>query len=152
LATAYSTIVDFAVSLGFLFVLLAIYGINPGVAVALSPIWTAMVILLACGLGLVAAALQVRYRDIAYVVPFVLQFLLYASPVAYSAAEVPAKYKLIYDVNPLTWLLSEFRWSFLHQPAPPDWQIALSIVVPIVVFLGGAIIFEQMERGFADVI
>jgi lipopolysaccharide transport system permease protein len=152
LATAYSTIVDFAVSLGFLVVLLIIYGINPGIAVVLSPIWTAMVILLASGLGLAAAALQVRYRDIAYVVPFLLQFLLYASPVAYSVAVVPAKYKVIYDINPLTWLLSEFRWSFLHQPAPPAWQIVLSIIVPVVVFLGGAFIFEQMERGFADVI
>ncbi len=133
-------------------VLLVIYGINPGVAVVLAPVWTVMVILFSAGVGLVAGALMVRYRDVAYVVPFALQFLLYASPVAYSASAVPAKYHLIYDVNPLTWLLSDYRWSFLHQAAPPGWQIVGSIVVPVVCFLAGAIIFEQMERGFADVI
>jgi lipopolysaccharide transport system permease protein len=152
MATAYSTIVDFLVSLVFLLVLLAIYTVNPGLGIVLSPIWTVMVILLGAGVGLVASALMVRYRDIAYIVPFALQFLLYASPIAYSASAVPSKYRVIYDINPLTWLLSEFRWSFLHQPAPPEWQIILSIIVPVVVFVGGAILFEQMERGFADVI
>jgi lipopolysaccharide transport system permease protein len=152
LATSYSTIVDFFVSLAFLFVLLVVYGINPGLGILLSPVWTAMVILLAAGAGLVASALMVRYRDIAYVVPFALQFLLYASPIAYSISAVPSRYRVIYDINPLTWLLQEFQWAFLHQPAPPVWQITLSIVVPIAVFVGGAVIFEQMERGFADVI
>lgn len=152
LATSYSTIVDYFVSVAFLAVLLIGYGINPGIAIVLAPIWTVMVILLAAGIGLVAAALMVRYRDVGYVVPFALQFLLYASPVAYSASAVPEKYRVIYDINPLTWLLSEYRWSFLHQPAPPGWQIALSIVVPVLCFLAGAVIFEQMERGFADVI
>jgi lipopolysaccharide transport system permease protein len=152
LATAYSTIVDFLVSLVFLIVLLAVYGINPGFGVLLSPIWTLMVILLAAGVGLVASALMVRYRDVAYVVPFALQFLLYASPIAYSITAVPTKFRVIYNINPLTWLLQEFQWSFLHRPAPPTWEIVLSIVVPVAVFVGGAIIFEQMERGFADVI
>jgi lipopolysaccharide transport system permease protein len=152
LATAYSSIVNFFVSVVFLVVLLIAYGVSPGVAVVLSPIWVVMVILLASGCGLVAGALQVRYRDVAYIVPFLLQFLFYASPVAYSVTAVPAKYRVIYDVNPLTWLLTEFRWSFLDRAAPPTWQIVLSIVVPVAVFLGGAVIFEQMERGFADVI
>ena len=115
----------------------------------LFPVWALMVILLASGCGLVAAALQVRYRDIAYVVPFALQFLLFASPVGYP---VPKHYQAIFDINPLTWLLNEFRWSFLNLPAPPAWQIVLSIVVPSVVFVCGALAFEQMERGFADVI
>ena len=152
LATVYSCIIDFLVSAAFLAVMLVIYGINPGVAVLLSPVWTLMVILLASGIGLVTSALTVRYRDVNYFVPFMLQFLLYASPIAYSIANVPASYRVVYDLNPLTWLLQEFQWSFVRQPAPPGWQIVLSIVVPILVFLGGAIIFEQMERGFADVI
>jgi lipopolysaccharide transport system permease protein len=152
LATAYSTIVDYLVSLVFLIVLLIVFGVNPGWGIVLAPLWTVMVILLAAGISLVTSALMVRYRDVTYIVPFALQFLLYASPIAYSATVVPSKYKVIYDINPLTWLLADFRWSFLHQPLPPDWQVALSIVVPIIAFVGGAIIFEQMERGFADVI
>ena len=152
LATIYSCLVDFVVSTAFLIVLLIIYGINPGAAVVLSPIWAMMIILLASGVGLVTSALTVRYRDVGYFVPFLLQFLLYASPIAYSISNVPAKYRVIYDINPLTWLLQEFQWSFLHQPTPQLWEIAGSIVVPIAVFLGGALLFEQMERSFADLI
>lgn len=149
LSTSVSTITDFFVSVVFLAVLLVAFGVKPGIALALFPVWTVMVILIASGCGLVAAALQVRYRDIAYVVPFALQFLLFASPVGYP---VPTHYQAIFNINPLTWLLNEFRWSFLNLAAPPTWQIVLSIVVPVTVFVGGALIFEQMERGFADVI
>jgi|ERR1019366_5131313 lipopolysaccharide transport system permease protein len=152
LAVVYSCLVDFLVSTVFLIVLLVVYGINPGVAVLLAPIWTLMIILLASGVGLVSSALTVRYRDVNYFIPFMLQFLLYASPIAYSIANVPAKYRVVYDLNPLTWLLQEFQWSFVRQPVPPVWEIVLSVVVPVAVFLGGAVIFEQMERGFADVI
>ncbi len=149
LATSVSNLTDFLVTMVFLFVLQGIYGVAPGIALVLAPVWAVMVLLLACGCGLVAAALQVRYRDIAYVVPFVLQILLFASPIGYPVQE---KYKIFFDVNPLTWLLGDFRWSFLNVPAPPLWQIVLSVVVPVAVFLGGSIIFEQMERSFADFI
>jgi lipopolysaccharide transport system permease protein len=149
LSTSVSTITDFFVSTVFMAVLLIIFGITPGLAIVAFPVWAVLVILLASGCGLVAGALQVRYRDIAYVVPFALQFLLFASPVGYA---VPKHYQAIYNVNPLTWLLNEFRWSLLHQPAPPTWQIAASVVVAVVVFVSGVLIFEQLERGFADVI
>jgi lipopolysaccharide transport system permease protein len=152
LATVYSCLIDYLVSTAFLVVLLIIYGINPGTAVVLVPVWTLMVILLASGIGLVTSALTVRYRDVNYFIPFLLQFLLFASPIAYSIANVPSKYRAIYEINPLTWLLQEFQWSYLHQPVPPLWQIVLSVAVPIGVFVGGALVFEQMERGFADLI
>jgi lipopolysaccharide transport system permease protein len=152
LAVVYSCLVDFLVSTAFLIVLLVVYGVNPGFAILLSPLWTAMVILLASGIGLVTSGLTVRYRDVNYFVPFVLQFLLFASPIAYSIVNVPEKYRVIYDLNPLTWLLQEFQWSFVRQPLPPLWEIVASIVVPIAVFIGCAVMFEQMERGFADVI
>ncbi len=149
LSTSVSTITDFFVSVVFLFVLMAIYGVAPGFELVLFPVWAAMVVLLAAGVGLVAAALQVRYRDIAYVVPFGLQILLFASPIGYA---VPPKYHVFFDINPLTWILAEFRWSFLGTPMPPPWQIVLSVAVPVCAFLGGAVVFEQMERGFADYI
>jgi lipopolysaccharide transport system permease protein len=152
LAVVYSCLVDFLVTLAFLVVLLVAYGVDPGWAIVFAPVWTAMVILLASGIGLVTAALTVRYRDVNYFVPFVLQFLLFASPIAYSISNIPAKYRVVYDLNPLTWLLREFQWSFVRQPLPQWWEIGCSLVVPIAVFVGGAIIFEQMERGFADVI
>ena len=118
LAVVYSCLVDFLVSMAFLVVLMIIFGVNPGVAVLLVPVWAAMFILLASGIGLVTSALTVRYRDVNYFVPFLLQFLLFASPIAYSIANVPAQYRVIYDLNPLTWLLQAFQWSFVNQPAP----------------------------------
>jgi lipopolysaccharide transport system permease protein len=150
LATGCSSFVDFVVSSVFMGVLLIIFGVSPGYALVLLPVWIVMLMLFASGIGLVAGALQVRYRDVAYVVPFLLQFFMFASPVAYSTTAIPSKYQVIYNLNPLTWILNEFRWSFIAAPAPPAWQITLSIVVPVLVFVGGAIIFEQMERGFAD--
>ena len=152
LAVVYSCLVDFLVSMVFLIVLMVIFGVNPGVAVLLVPVWTALFILLASGIGLVTSALTVRFRDVNYFVPFLLQFLLFASPIVYSIANVPAKYRVIYDLNPLTWLLQAFQWSVVNQPAPPVWEFVLAIVGPIVVFVASAIIFEQMERGFADAI
>ena len=151
LATVYSNLVDFAVSTAFLSVLWIAYGINPGPQALLTPIWAIMVILLASGVGLVTSALTVRFRDVNYVVPFMLQFLLYATPIAYPVSAVHS-FRLFFELNPLTWSLQEFQWSLAKQPAPAPWAIVLSIVVPIVVFLGSALVFEQMERGFADVI
>jgi lipopolysaccharide transport system permease protein len=111
-----------------------------------------MVILLGSAVGLVTSALTVRYRDVNYFVPFLLQFLLFASPIIYPISEVPSKYRIIYDLNPLTWLMQAFQWSFVRQPIPYPWEIAAAIVVPILALVAGAIIFEQMERGFADTI
>jgi lipopolysaccharide transport system permease protein len=149
LAAVYSNLVDFGVTTVFLFILMALYRSGPSWALVLAPVWAFLTILFASGIGVVSAGLTVRYRDVNYFIPFMLQFLLFASPVGYAPIE---KYRLIYDVNPLTWLLAEFRWSFLATGAPPLWQIVLSVIVPIAVFLIGTVLFEQMERGFADVI
>ena len=152
LSTVYSVMVDFLVSLAFLVGMLFVYGVSPGWAVFLLPIWLVLIVMISSGAGFVFAALMVRYRDVQYVVPFIMQFGLYASPVAYSITAVPSRYRVLYDINPVTWIMEEFRWSTLSQPAPPLLHIVLSIVVSAAVFVGGALIFEKMERGFADVI
>ena len=152
LAALLSVLLDFMVALALLVVLLFLYGINPGWGVLLLPIWVLMTLALSMGVGLICSALMVKYRDVQYVVPFALQILLYASPIAYSMTAVPANLQLLYNLNPLTWILQEFRWALLAQPAPPAWQIVGSIIVPIGVFLLGAVGFQQFERGFADVI
>jgi len=149
LAVVYSNLVDFGVTTVFLFILMGLYRSAPGWPLVLAPAWAILTILFASGIGVVSAGLTVRYRDVNYFVPFALQFLLFASPVGYAPIQ---KYHLIYDINPLTWLLGEMRWAFLDTAAPPAWQIVLSVVVPIVLFVLGVVVFEQMERGFADVI
>ena len=152
LSNAYAVMVDFAVAFVLMVVLLLAYGVNPGFAILALPVWVVLMVLLASGITVVAAALTVRYRDMQYIVPFVLQLLLYASPVAYTPSAVPSSYRLIFDVNPLAWILQEFRWSLIRQPLPPTWQVAGSFAVAVGAFVVGMFIFERMERGFADVI
>lgn len=152
LSSVYSVLVDFAVALGFFGVLLVVFGISPGWPVLLLPVWLALVVLMASGLGLVTSALMVKYRDVGYVLPVVTQTLLYASPVAYSLSAVPEHYRVWFNLNPLTWVLQEFRWSLLGLAAPEPWQVVASVIAAALVFLVGALVFEHMERGFADVI
>ncbi len=152
LAVVYSCLVDFLVSMAFLVVLMVIFGVNPGLPVLLGPLWTVMFILLASGdrAGDIGADRPLPrcqlLRPVLPAVPAVCQ------PDRLPDPDVPSKYRIIYDLNPLTWLLQAFQWSFVRQPAPYPWEIAAAIVVPIVAFVAGAIIFEQMERGFADTI
>jgi lipopolysaccharide transport system permease protein len=152
LSTAGSALLDFVVSLGFMAVLLAIYGVVPGFSVVLVPVWLLLTVCLAAGIAFVASALTVSYRDVQYIIPFVLQIILYASPVAYSIGKISPHYRLIYDLNPMTWLLDDIRWSVLHQPEPSTTILALSVGVPLAVLFIGSFVFQQMERGFADII
>src|SRR5262249_45127027 len=115
ISTLGSTLIDFSVGLGMMIVLLAGYSINPGWRVLLLPAWLLLALGLGLGIGLAAAAWSVRYRDVAYVMPVLVQFLLYASPVAYSLKAVPRGVRVFFDINPLTGVLEAFRWSLLGR-------------------------------------
>lgn len=147
-----SVALDFLVGLVMMAVLLVVGGVTPGPALLLLPMWVAAMLLIANGLGLALSALMVTYRDVAYVVPFLIQMLLYATPVAYTLTAVPANLRWLFELNPLTWILEGFRWSLLNLAAPPLWQIVAAPVVGVVAFVVGSLIFEHLERGFADVI
>jgi lipopolysaccharide transport system permease protein len=152
LSTVVSVLLDFVVALAMFVVLLFVYDINPGWPVLLLPVWLLLTVMLAVGVGVSCSALMVRYRDVAYIVPVALQILLYASPIAYSLSAVPPELTTLYNLNPLTWLLQEFRWSLLGQTVPYLWQIIASVLVSFAALLFGAIFFQQFEREFADVI
>lgn len=152
LSTICSVLVDFAVAFAMMIVLLVVYRIDPGWPIALIPAWVLSSLLLGGGVGTACSALMVKYRDVSYVVPVALQMLLYATPIAYSLDAVPNRYRLFFDINPVAWLLQAFHWSLLGTKRPPIWQLTGIVGVAILVFLAGAFIFEQMERGFADFI
>ena len=152
LSTVLSTVLDFAVGLVLLAVLMAVYRIAPGPAVLLLPVWFAMVVLLAVGLGLVAAALTVSYRDVQYILPVLVPFLLYASPVGYSLSAVPENLRPVFLLNPLTGLLEGFRWSVFGRTPPPWGYVAYSAAATALLFMLGCFVFKNMERRFADVI
>jgi lipopolysaccharide transport system permease protein len=120
--------------------------------VLLTPVWLLITLMLACGIGVAASAVTVKYRDVTYVLPWILQILLYATPIAYALSAVPQNLKWLFELNPLTWLMEVVRWSTLGQPMPPVWQLVALPVTAAIVFVGGIVIFQSYERGFADVI
>jgi lipopolysaccharide transport system permease protein len=133
-------------------VLMAWYGVAPGWGVLLLPVWLALLIALAVGLGLYTSALMVSYRDLQYAIPVMVQMLLYASPVAYAVSAVPASMRAAYFLNPLAGLLEAFRWSLLGH-GQLQWQyVAYAAAVTAVTFVWGAYSFKRMEQRFADVI
>ena len=152
LSTVFSTLIDFGVAFVVMIILMLVNHVVPTLGILLLPVWLLLIVLLALGVGLYASALMVSYRDIQYVLPVVTQFLLYASPVAYSASLVPAKYRLIFEINPLTGLLEAFRWSLLGVGNFPLAAVTYSAIITVVVLVAGAFSFKSMERKFADVI
>src|SRR5437867_500864 len=113
LSTVFSTLIDFAVAAILMAVLVVIQRIELHTGLALLPVWLFLVILMALGLGLVAGALAVRYRDVQHILPVLVPFLMYASPVGYAVSLVPERFRPVYWLNPLTGLLEAFRWSLL---------------------------------------
>ena len=122
-------------------------------AFAYAPAFTLLALITSTGAGLWLAALNVEYRDFRYVVPFLVQFGLYASPVGFSSAVVPEKWRLLYSLNPMVGVIDGFRWAIsggrtsIFIPG-----LVLSVVVTSLLLIGGLWYFRRMERTFADVI
>ena len=152
LSTIGSASIDFAVSACVMIVMMFVYRIHPGWPLLLMPVYLLLLFMAAIGIGLYTSALMVSYRDLQYALPPFMQFLLYASPVAYAASSVPASLRSIYYLNPLAALLEGFRWSILGTGQPHAAALAYSVVAVFVVFLVGLLSFKSMERRFADVI
>lgn len=152
MSTVFSALIDFAVGAVLYTILLAMLWHFPGWEILMAPVCLLVAMLLAVGVGFALSALAVPYRDINYLRPVTVQFLLYASPVAYAVSAVPEAQRGIYLLNPLAPLLQTFRWAALGVGQPSWGYFALAAAVSLVVFLIGAIIFSRMERSFADVI
>jgi lipopolysaccharide transport system permease protein len=131
---------------------MAYYGYGPGPELLLLPVFLLLVVLTALGVGLILSALNVKYRDIRYVVPFVMQLWLYASPVAYPSSFVHGTYRAIYGLNPMTGVIDGFRWSLLGVGRPHLGSLLVSVGAAIVLVVVGAVYFARTERSFADVI
>jgi homopolymeric O-antigen transport system permease protein len=152
IAAVVSTLADFIISSALLGCLMLWYAIVPGVGVFLLPIFVVQALALALAIGLWASALNVQYRDVQYALPFALQVLLFASPVAYSAALVPqGPWRILYALNPLVGVIQGFRWALLGaaSPGPLAW---FSVLVTLAVLVGGLFFFKRMEDRFADLV
>jgi lipopolysaccharide transport system permease protein len=153
LSAVVTAFVDFAITLVMLAALMAWYDVEPGARLLALPFFIAQCAVLALGLGLLLAALTVRYRDFRYVVPFAIQLGLFVSPVAFETSQVPERWRALYALNPLVGIIDGFRWSLLGGHAEFDPAVlAGSIVVTLLSLAAGVWYFRRTERGFADAI
>jgi lipopolysaccharide transport system permease protein len=151
MAAVSTALVDFLVTFFLLALLLAWYGVAPGSALIALPVFVLLTAALALGLGLLMAALTVRYRDFRYVVPFVVQLGLFVSPVAFTTSQVPERWRALYALNPMAGIIDGFRWSIVG--APLDFRtIGAAVVFSIAMVMVGTWYFRRTERGFADAI
>lgn len=151
-ASALSTVVDFIVSFVLFLIVLVIYRFPLTLNLLAVPIFLACTLILSVGVGISFAALNVYYRDFAYVLPFVIQVWLYASPLAYSSDLIPSSWAWIYDLNPMVGVIDAFRWALLGGTDFPADSFTYSLIVSLAFLFVGLTVFRRLERKFADVI
>jgi len=148
-----TSFVDFLVSVAFLVMLMVWYGFVPSETVWLLPFFVTLMFAVSLGVGLWIAALMVKYRDFRFIVPFVVQFGLYISPVGFISSVVPGKWRLLYSINPMVGVIDGFRFAILGRESQLYWPGAiLSLVIVFLLVLSGLWYFRKTERTFADVI
>ncbi|MCL2465946.1 MAG: ABC transporter permease [Micrococcales bacterium] len=150
-----SAIIDFVVGMALIVVLMFFFDANLGWQLVWLPLWILAAIGLGTAVGVFASALMVFYRDVQYVLPWLTQILMFASPVGFamSADKVQnSEFRWLFEYNPLSWMLEGFRWSLLGTDKPPVWQIVGLAVVCVVLLVGAILYFQRFERDFADII
>jgi lipopolysaccharide transport system permease protein len=152
IAAVLGGLVDFGISFCVLLLLLFYYGIAPAFTVLALPLFVALAIATALGAGLWLSALNVQYRDVRYTIPFLTQFWLFATPVAYPSSLVPERWRVLYGLNPMAGVVEAFRWALLGKSAGPGPLLAVSVAVVTVMLVGGLFYFRRMEKTFADVV
>lgn len=148
-----TSLVDFIISCVFLVLLMMWYRFVPSSAVMFVPCFVLLVFAASLGVGLWVAALMVEYRDFRFIVPFVVQFGLYISPVGFQSSLVPERFRLLYALNPMVGIIDGFRWSLLGASRPIHWPtVAIAVTEVTLLLISGIWYFRKTERTFADVI
>jgi lipopolysaccharide transport system permease protein len=147
-----SGMVDVSISFVLLIGLMGWYRIGLTWRVLTLPAFLLLAVLTALAVGLWLSALNVRYRDVSYTVPFLVQIWMFLSPVLYSVRLIPEQYRLLYSLNPMAGVIDGFRWALLGKASPDLSMMTLSIVVVLTIGIGGLVFFRNMERTFADVV
>jgi lipopolysaccharide transport system permease protein len=152
IASVMAGLVDFCISFAVFLVLMAYYRIVPTAAVVWLPFFMLLAVMTALGVGLRLSALNAMYRDVRYVVPFLVQFWMFASPVAYPSSLVPAKWRWLYGLNPLAGVIEGFRWALTGHGDPPGILLAASSAAVVLLVLSGLVYYHAMEGTIADVV
>lgn len=152
LASVLGGLVDFAIAFLILIGLLFYYRVTPTAAVWTLPVFIVLALVTALGVALWLSAINVQYRDVNYVLPFLTQFWLFLTPVAYSAKVISEKWQMVYSLNPMAGVVNGFRWALLGTDTGPGTTMGISAGIAVLVLVSGLFYFRSMERTFADTI
>jgi lipopolysaccharide transport system permease protein len=147
-----SGLVDLGIAFGVLVVLMIAFRITPTWAVLLLPLFVLLALVTALGFGLWLGALNVRYRDVNYLVPFLVQIWMYLTPVVYGSSLLPERYRWLLGLNPMTGVVEGFRWALLGQPPSGGLFVGVSVGIALVVLVSGLFFFRTTEKTFADIV
>jgi lipopolysaccharide transport system permease protein len=152
LSSVLSALLDFAITLLLLIAMMLIYQIPMTWRLLTLPLFVGFALATAMSVSLWLSALNVQYRDVRYTLPFLTQFWMYATPIAYSATIVPERFRWLYSLNPMTGVVEGFRWALLGTESLTIQPILISILAVLALLLGGVMYFKRMEDNFADVV
>ncbi len=152
LSATMSGIVDFTIAFVILLGMMVWYGFAPTIGVLALPLFLLLALLTALAVGLWLTALDVQYRDVHYVIPFFIQLWMFVSPVVYPVSLVPAKWRVLYSLNPMVGVIEGFRWALLGKESPHFGMMGVSVTVVVLLLFAGIVYFKRMERTFADVV
>ena len=152
IATVLAGVVDFVLAFLVLLLLIAYYRIMPTINIVWTPLFLALAFVTSLGVGLWMSALNVKYRDVRYVVPFLIQIWLFATPVAYPSSLLSQPWRTIYGLNPMVGVVEGFRWALLGTNTAPGLMVIASSIAAFLILITGAFYFRYMEKTFADVV
>jgi lipopolysaccharide transport system permease protein len=152
MAALVAGLLDFAISFAVLLLMLGWYGMLSLSHLFWLPFFMLLAIVTALGVGLWLSALNVEYRDVRYVLPFVVQFWMFATPIPYPSSLLRQPWRTLYGINPMAGVVEGFRWSLYGSGAAPGAMIMVSALVSLAVLAGGILYFRSVEKSFADVI
>jgi len=145
-------LVDFAIAFVVLLGMMAYYRIHPTAAILVLPVLIGFAVAAALSVGLWLSALNVQFRDVRYTIPFLTQFWMFATPVAYPSSLVPEKWRALYGLNPMAGVVEGFRWALLGKSTSPGPLLWVSVAAVILLLIGGLAYFRRMEKTFADIV
>jgi len=152
LSAVVAGLIDFFIGFVVFLVIMAYYRIVPSLPIFFFPLFLLMAVLTALGVGLFLSALNAIYRDVRYVLPFLVQFWMFASPVAYPSSLVPQRWRWLYELNPMAGVIDGFRWSLTGKGQPPGILLAASASMVALLVAAGTVYFQKMEGTIADVV
>jgi lipopolysaccharide transport system permease protein len=152
MATVLSGLLDFVIAFAVLLVLMVWYGVYPTSHVAWLPVLMLLALVTSLGVGLWLSALNVLFRDVRYTVPFLVQFWLFATPIAYPSSLLPGRWRILYGLNPMVGVVEGFRWALVGAANAPGPIVLVSACMALLLLIGGAYYFRRMETTFADMV